>query len=85
MTDTTIFLYRKMLVLLDAIGPAGLEEDTIKAQAEIAAGQLVTTVDKNLAFATLKERNWIASYTDELTNRVRWFLTAQGKTIRAGL
>ena len=85
MTDTTIFICRKMLTLLDAIGAAGLDEETIKGATAFVAGKPVTTDDKNLAFETLTRRRWIVSYTDDITSRVRWYLSEEGKIARAGL
>ena len=85
MTDTDILIIRKMLRILIDIGPAGLEADALKEQAEIAAARPLTTAEKDLAAKTLSERGWIASYRQELTQRVRWYITEQGKTAYAGL
>ena len=85
MTDTDIIILRKMLKILLAIGPAGLEEKDLKEQAEIAAGLPLTTVEKDLAVKTMADRNWIASYRQPVTERVRWYATEQGRIAYASL
>jgi DNA-binding MarR family transcriptional regulator len=85
MTDTDILILRKMLKILSDIGPGGLEEGGLKEQAELAAGQPLTTVEKDLAVKTLSERGWIASYRNSITGRVRWYVTDQGKAAYAAL
>lgn len=85
MTDTDIIILRKMLKILLAIGPAGLEEKDLKEQAEIAAGLPLTTVEKDLAVKTMADRNWIASYRQPVTDRVRWYATEQGRIAYASL
>ena len=85
MTDTDIIILRKMLKILLAIGPAGLEEKDLKEQAEIAAGLPLTTVENDLAVKTMADRNWIASYRQPITGRVRWYVTEPGKIAYAGL
>lgn len=85
MTDTDIIILRKMLKILLAIGPAGLEEKDLKEQAEIAAGLPLTTVEKDLAVKTMADRNWIASYRQPVTERVRWYATTQGQIAYASL
>lgn len=85
MTDTDIIILRKMLKILLAIGPAGLEEKDLKEQAEIAAGLPLTTVEKDLAVKDMSGRGWIASYRQPITGRVRWYITEAGKIAYAGL
>ncbi len=85
MTDTDIIVIRKMLKILIALGPAGLEEKDLKEQAELAAGVPLTTVEKDLAVRTMSERGWIASYRQPVTERVRWYATAQGTAAYASL
>ena len=85
MTDTDILVIRKMLQLLIGVGPDGLEEDALKEQAEIAAGRPLTTAEQDLAVRHLRDRKWIASYRQPITERVRWYVTEQGKIAYAGL
>lgn len=85
MTDTDILVLRKMLKVLLDIGPIGLEEEALKEQAELAAGVLLTSAEKDLACRTLKDRKWIGSARNPLTGRVRWSLTEDGKVAYAGL
>ena len=66
MTDTDILIIRKMLGILNGIGPAGLEE-------------------QDLAVKLLRDRRWIASYRQPVTERVRWYITEHGKIAYAGL
>lgn len=85
MTDTDILVMRKMLGILIGIGPDGLEESDLKEQAEIAAGRPLTTAEQDLAVMLMKDRKWIASYRQPVTERVRWYATEQGKIAYAGL
>jgi len=85
MTDTDIIILRKMLKLLTAIGPAGLEEKDLKEQAELASGRPLTTLEQDLAVKLMKDRNWIASYRQPVTERVRWYVTTQGINAYAAL
>lgn len=85
MTDTDILVMRKMLNILIGVGPAGLEENDLKEQAEIAAGRLLTTAEQDLAVKLMKDRKWIASYRQPVTERVRWYATEQGKMAYAAL
>lgn len=85
MTDTDIIVIRKMLKILIDLGPAGLEERDLKEQAEIAAGRPLTTLEQDLAVKLMKERGWIASFRQPITERVRWYATEQGKIAYAGL
>lgn len=85
MTDTDIIVIRKMLKILIDLGPAGLEERDLKEQAEIAAGRPLTTLEQDLAVKLMKERGWIASFRQPVTERVRWYATEQGKIAYAGL
>ena len=85
MTDTDILVTRKTLKILIDLGPAGLEEKDLKEQAEIAAGRPLTTLEQDLAVKLMKERGWIASYRQPVTERVRWYVTEPGKIAYAGL
>jgi hypothetical protein len=85
MTDLTLHIIRKMLGILDALGPAGLEEATLKEQADIAAGCPTTTTERDIAMQTCAERGWIKSYRQELTGRIRYYLSDAGRTAKAGL
>ena len=85
MTDTDILVIRKTLKILIDLGPAGLEEKDLKEQAEIAAGRPLTTLEQDLAVKLMKERGWIASYRQPVTERVRWYVTEPGKIAYAGL
>ena len=85
MTDAIIHIIKKMLRTLDMIGPAGLEENTVKEQADIAAGFPITTTEKDLAFQALVERGWVKSYRQELTGRIRFYLSDSGRAALAGL
>ena len=85
MTDTDILVIRKMLGILIGIGPVGLEERDLKEQAEIAAGRPLTTAEQDLAVKLIKDRGWIASYRQPVTERVRWYATEHGKIAYAGL
>lgn len=85
MTDTDILVMRKMLNILIGVGPDGLEEGDLKEQAEIAAGRPLTTVEQDLAVKLMKDRKWIASYRQPVTERVRWYATEQGRMAYAAL
>lgn len=85
MTDTDILIIRKMLGVLMDVGPNGLQESDLKEQAEIAADTPLTTSEQDLAFKVLKTRGWIASYRQPITERVRWYVSEQGKLAFAAL
>ena len=85
MTDTDILIIRKMLKILIDLGPDGIEESDLKEQAEIAAGRPLTTVEQDLAVKLMKDRKWIASYRQPVTERVRWYATEQGRMAYAAL
>ncbi len=85
MTDTDILVIRKMLQLLIGVGPDGLEEDALKEQAELAAGRPLTTLEQDLAVKLMKDRKWIASYRQPITERDRWYVTESGKIAYAAL
>jgi len=85
MTDTDILVIRKMLKILIDLGPAGIEAQDLKEQAEISAGVPLTTVEKDIAVKEMSDRNWIASYRQPITGRVRWYATEQGQIAYAGL
>jgi hypothetical protein len=76
---------RKMLNILIGIGPDGLEENDLKEQAEIAAGRPLTTAEQDFAVKLMKDRKWIASYRQPVTERVRWYVTEHGKIAYASL
>lgn len=85
MTDTDILVMRKMLNILIGIGPDGLVENDLKEQAEIAAGRPLTTAEQDLAVKLMIDRRWIASYRQPVTDRVRWYVTEQGKMAYSAL
>ncbi len=85
MTNIEILIARHMLTILNRIGPAGLEDASLKEQAEIAARQPLTTLELDLSFKTLNVRGWVASFRDPVTDRVRWYITESGKIALASL
>lgn len=85
MTPTDQLIIRKMLRILLDLGPTGIQEPDLKEQAEIAADRLLTDAEKDLAVRLLKDRRWIASYRDPVTNHVRWYVTPQGSIAYASL
>ena len=45
----------------------------------------LTTAEQDLAVKLMKDRKWIASYRQPVTERVRWYATEQGKMAYASL
>jgi hypothetical protein len=78
MNDTDILVIRKMLRILIDLGPAGIQEPDLKEQAEIAAGRILADSEKDLAVKVIKDRHWIASYREPITDRLRWYPTPSG-------
>jgi len=85
MHDQDIIVIRHMLRTLDKLGPTGVEARALQEQAELAAGIPLTTTEKDLAVKTILDRGWAATYRDPLTQRIRHYLTEQGRIALAGL
>lgn len=85
MSDTDILVMKKMLKILNDLGPAGIESKDLCEQAQIASSIPITTTEMDIAITSMKNQGWIASFRQPVTGRIRWYLTEQGKIAYAGL
>lgn len=85
MTDTDILVIKKMLGILNDLGPAGIESKDLKEQAQIACSTPLTTTEMDIAITSMRNQGWIASFRQPITQRIRWYLTEQGKIAYAGI
>jgi hypothetical protein len=85
MSDTDILVIKKMLKILNDLGPSGIESKDLCEQAQIACSTPITTTEMDIAITSMKNQGWIASFRQPVTGRIRWYLTEQGKIAYAGL
>lgn len=77
-------LIKHLLAVLRRIGPAGLEEDALSTELEVAACKPLTTQQAADARLLCSDKGWIASRRDEF-EQTRWWITEAGKTTLAGM
>ena len=80
-----ILILRKMLMVLEKIGPTGLEKKDLFEQTQLATSVPVTSADMENRFRILKNKAWIYDVKQPLTGRMRWVITEVGKTAYKGL
>ena len=85
LSDTDILVIKKMLKILNDLGPSGIESKDLSEQAQIACSTPITTTEMDIAITSMKNQGWIASFRQPITGRIRWYLTEQGKIAYAGL
>jgi DNA-binding MarR family transcriptional regulator len=85
MSDFDILVIKKMLKILNDLGPAGIESKDLCEQAQIACSTPITTTEMDIAVTSMKNQGWISSYRQPMTGRIRWYLNEQGKIAYAGL
>ena len=85
MSDTDILVMKKMLRILNDLGPSGIESKDLCEQAQIASSTPITTTEMDISITSMKNQGWIASFRQPVTLRIRWYLTEQGKIAYAGL
>ncbi len=85
MSDTDILVIKKMLGILNSLGPSGIESKDLCEQAQIACSTPITTTEMDLSITCMKNQGWIASFRQPITGRIRWYITEQGKIALAGL
>jgi len=85
MSDTDILVIKKMLGILNSLGPSGIESKDLCEQAQIACSTPITTTEMDIAVTSMKNQGWIASFRQPITGRIRWYITEQGKIAYAGL
>ena len=85
MTDSDILVTKKMLGILNSLGPAGIESKDLCEQTQIACSTPITTTEMDISITCMKNQGWIASFRQPVTGRIRWYLTEQGKIAYAGL
>jgi len=85
MSDTDILVIKKMLRILNDLGPSGIESKDLCEQTQIASSTPITTTEMDISITSMKNQGWIASFRQPVTQRIRWYLTEQGKIAYAGL
>lgn len=81
----TLILRRKALELLHGAGAAGMPRDLFGEYLAASSGSTMSDQALDDLLATLRERGWIRSYTNPITEQTRWIVTAQGEGARAAL
>ena len=79
-----IALQKHLLGILNRIGGAGMEEQSLMTELEVAAGRPLTTAEAKDALIFAADRGWTASRKDEFERVLHW-ITARGKTQLAGM
>ncbi len=77
-------LIRHALAILARIGPAGIEENALMIEIEIAAGRPLTTAEARDTLVFCADRGWIASRCDEFEQTRTW-ITHAGINTLAGM
>ena len=77
-------LIKHLLAILRRIGPAGIEEDALATELEVAACRPLTTAQASETRLLCADKGWIASRIDEF-DQTRWWLTEAGKTTLSGM
>lgn len=79
-----IALTKHLLAILHRIGPAGVEEQALMVELEVAAGRPLTTQAAQDCILRAREKGWTGSRRDDF-EQTRIWITEAGKTILAGL
>lgn len=78
MDDTDLYILKRTLGVLKAIGTAGMRKDDVLEQAELAAGRILTTEQRERCWKELQERRWIVGHWEPILRHERWSLTERG-------
>jgi len=84
MPTPDIALIRHTLGILRHIGPAGLEEQALMTEMEVAQGRPLTTAAARDALVHCTDKGWLGSRRDDFDRTIYWIREA-GKTILAGM
>lgn len=84
MTAAEQYQLKKALEILSKM-PEGLPDDVLVDQVGIATGRPLTTLAGQLMIHTLLGRRWAYSYTNTITEQVRFAITDGGKVAMLGL
>lgn len=79
-----IALIKHCLSILRTIGPAGLPEEALMAEIEVAAGRPLTTAAARGTIIECVDRGFVASRRDDF-GRIIYWLTEAGKNRLAGM
>jgi hypothetical protein len=79
-----IALTKHLLAILHRIGPAGVEEQALMVELEVAAGRPLTTQAAQDVIVWCNDQGWTGSRRDSF-RQTRIWITEAGKTILAGL
>lgn len=84
MTASEQYQLKQALEILNRM-PEGLPGDVLVDQVGIATGRPLTTVAGQWLIHTLLGRKWVYSYTNTITEQVRYAITDGGKVAMLGL
>lgn len=79
-----ITLIKHCLTILNTIGPAGLPEESLMIEIEVAAGRPLTTAAARGIIIDCVDRGFVASRVDDFDRTIYW-LTEAGKNRLAGM
>lgn len=77
-------LVKHLLGILRRIGPVGMQEQSLMAELETAAGKPLTTAVAKDVILFASDKGWIASRCDDFDCTIYW-LSDIGKTVYLGL
>lgn len=77
MTDVEKLCVKRALQCLSKVG-AGVTEKNLLDQVEIGIGRPLPTIDRKVVIATMLDKEWIYSYTDPVTDEIRYAITLEG-------
>lgn len=67
------------LAALSKIEPDGMTKDTMLYMAQMGVGHPLLSQEKEAAFFTMREREWIISHTNPVTDLETWAITVNGQ------
>ena len=78
MTDVEKLCIKRALQCLRKVG-AGVTEKNLFDQVEIGIGRLLTTIDRKVILAMMLDKSWVYSYTDPITDEIRYAIEPAGE------
>jgi len=87
MTTSELRLQRAALKLLHGIGVVGMTREIFALYLRDEVADSATLSDQTIddLLASLHEKGWVRSYTNPVTEQLRWILTQQGEGARVAL
>lgn len=85
MTKTELRRTRAALELLNGVGAAGMTREFFAQFLRDEVPDALSDQDVDDLLKSLQEREWVKSYTNPISEQVRYILTAKGQGARAAL